>query len=147
MDKPNDFLLRLVIVDDEVMNLKLIRQALSDQPIEIFASADPLEGLELVRSKHPHLVFLDLMMPDLGGLELLERIVEMDPGIDVILMTGYYTPESAVEAIQKGACDYLTKPLSIPKLRERMRQLVEAARQRRHLLKLETELLDAFQLE
>ena len=147
MDKPNDFLLRLVIVDDEVMNLKLIRQALSDQPIEIFASADPLEGLELVRSKHPHLVFLDLMMPELGGLELLERIVEMDPGIDVILMTGHYTPESAVEAIQKGACDYLTKPLSIPKLRERMRQLVEAARQRRHLLKLETELLDAFQLE
>jgi DNA-binding NtrC family response regulator len=147
MDKANDFLLRLVVVDDEVLNLNLIRQALSDQPIEIFVSTDPLEGLDLVRSKHPNLVLLDLMMPHLGGLEMLDRIVEMDPGIDVILMTGHYTPESAVEAIQKGACDYLTKPLSIQKLRERMEQLVGAARQRKHMLQLESELLEAFQLE
>lgn len=106
MPRPTDFLLRLVVIDDEPMNLNLIRDALADQSVEIFLSSDPQEGLELVRSKHPHLVLLDFMMPHLSGMEILEQIVEMDPGTDVILMTGHYSPELAVEAIQKGASDF-----------------------------------------
>ncbi len=147
MPRPTDFLLRLVVIDDEPMNLNLIRDALADQSVEIFLSSDPQEGLELVRSKHPHLVLLDFMMPHLSGMEILEQIVEMDPGTDVILMTGHYSPELAVEAIQKGASDFFAKPLSIQKLRDRIGQFVEAGRQRQHLLQLETELLEGFQFE
>jgi DNA-binding NtrC family response regulator len=147
MAKPTDFVLRMVIVDDEPANLNVIRDALEDQPIEIFASVDPHEGLELVRQKHPHLVLLDFMMPHLSGMEILEQIVQMDPGIDVILMTGHYSTEVAVEAIQKGACDFFAKPISVPKLRDRIGQFIEVGRQRQHLLQLEIELLDGFLFE
>ena len=79
-------------------------------------------------------MLLDLVMPKLSGMEVLERIVEFDPSIEVILMTAHYSTESAVEAIKKGASDYLNKPISIALLRERVRKLMEEARQRQRAL-------------
>jgi DNA-binding NtrC family response regulator len=67
-------------------------------------------------------VLSDIVMPKMNGMELLSRILEVDPAIDVILMTAHYSTEAAVEAIKKGACDYLTKPISLPVLRERIEQ-------------------------
>jgi DNA-binding NtrC family response regulator len=86
-------------------------------------------------------------MPKLTGLEMLERIVEFDPAIDVILMTAQYGTETAVEAIQKGASDYLNKPVSIPLLRSRIERLLADARQRQRVLNLDNELLDTSQFE
>jgi len=83
----------------------------------------------------------------MSGLEMLERIVEFDPAIDVILMTAQYGTETAVEAIQKGASDYLNKPVSIPLLRSRIERLLADARQRQRALNLDSELLDASQFE
>jgi DNA-binding NtrC family response regulator len=81
------------------------------------------------------------------GLEMLERIMEFDPTIDVVLMTAHYATETAVEAIQKGASDYLNKPVSIPLLRSRIERLLADARQRQRALNLDNELLDASQFE
>jgi DNA-binding NtrC family response regulator len=81
------------------------------------------------------------------GLEMLERIVEFDPAIDVILMTAHYTSETAVEAIQKGACDYLNKPVSIPVLRSRVEKLLVDARQRMRTTELDRELLETCRFE
>src|ERR1700694_852956 len=104
----------LVVIDDDQQNLDLVTDALDEeQELQILTTTDPAHGLELVLHKHPQIVLLDLMMPVMGGMELLERIVEADPGIDVILLTGDYSTESAVEAIQKGASDYLTKPVNL----------------------------------
>ena len=64
-------------------------------------------------------------MPKLTGMQILERVMEFDPSIDVILMTAHYSTESAVEAIKKGATDYLNKPVSISLIRERMRRLID----------------------
>ena len=86
-------------------------------------------------------------MPKLGGMEVLERIVEFDPGIEVILMTAHYSTESAVEAIKKGASDYLNKPVSIALLRDRVRKLMDEARQRQRTLALDDELLSTSQFE
>ena len=72
---------------------------------------------------------------------------ESDPSTDVILMTGQYSTESAVEAIQKGACDYLPKPLQIEKLRQRVRGLVEEATQRQRSMELENNLAESFEFE
>jgi len=88
-----------------------------------------------------------LVMPKLSGLEVLERIVEFDPTIDVILMTAHYTTETAVEAIQKGASDYLNKPISIPALRSRVEKLLADARQRQRALALDDELMEASRFE
>ncbi len=108
---------KLVAVDDTPAGLELLAEALQQDGLAIFTSTDPEEGLELIYREHPQIVLLDLVMPKMSGLEMLERIVEFDPAIDVILMTAHYTTETAVEAIQKGACDYLNKPVSIPALR------------------------------
>ncbi len=89
----------------------------------------------------------DLVMPRMSGLEVLERIMEFDPSIDVILMTAHYSTESAVEAIKKGASDYLNKPVSIAALRERIGRLVEDARKRQRTLQLEDEMLASAEFE
>ena len=103
--------------------------------------------MDLSLRARPQIVLLDLVMPKIGGTELLERIVAVDPGTDVILMTGHYSPESAVEAIQKGASDYLTKPLDLEKLRQRIGTLLGEAEERRRAFQLDLALVDAFKFE
>jgi DNA-binding NtrC family response regulator len=105
---------KLVAVDDTPSSLELVAESLQQEGLAIFTSTDPDVGLELVFREHPQIVLLDLVMPKKSGLEMLDRIMAFDPAIDVILMTAHYTTETAVEAIQKGACDYLNKPISIP---------------------------------
>ena len=82
-------------------------------------------------------------MSAMSGMEVLERIVRIDPAIDVILMTAYYTTESAVEAIQKGACGYLDKPFTRDQLRRRIAPLVAETKRRLRTQQLDEELLEA----
>ena len=138
---------KLVAIDDTPESLELITEALSEDPIQIFTSTDPEDGLEMVFHERPQIVLLDLVMPKLSGMEVLERIVEFDPGIEVILMTAHYSTESAVEAIKKGASDYFNKPISITLLRDRVHKLMEEARQRQRSHELDNELLTASQFE
>jgi DNA-binding NtrC family response regulator len=83
--------------------------------------------LAIVRERRNEIVLLDLLMPGVSGMELLEKIVAIAPGAEVILVTGHYSTDSAVEAIRKGASDYITKPLSVPNLRNRIGTLVDEA--------------------
>jgi DNA-binding NtrC family response regulator len=139
--------IKLVAIDDTPASLELVSEALQQEGLAIFTSTDPEEGLDLIFQEHPQIVLLDLVMPKLSGLEVLERIVEFDPAIDVILMTAHYTTETAVEAIQKGASDYLNKPISIPALRSRVEKLLVDARQRQRALALDSELLETSRFE
>src|ERR1035438_3832586 len=139
--------IKLVAVDDTPAGLELLAEALQQDGLAIFTSTDPEEGLELIYREHPQIVLLDLVMPKMSGLDVLERIVEFDPAIDVILMTAHYTTETAVEAIQKGACDYLNKPVSIPALRERVEKLLAVARVRQKALELDRELMETSRFE
>ena len=138
---------KLLAVDDTPSSLELLSESLRQEGLSIFTSTDPEEGLELVYREHPQVVLLDLVMPKMSGLQMLEKIVEFDPAIDVILMTAHYTTETAVEAIQKGACDYLNKPVSIPALRSRVAKLVAEVRQRQRALQLDQELLETCRFE
>ena len=139
--------MKLAVIDDDPQNLKLVKFILACEQWEIHTASDPQAGLELVRRMHPQVVLLDQVMPGIEGMELLEKILEFDPGIDVILMTGYYSTESAVEAIQKGASDYLPKPLPAEKLQQRLRQIAEETKRRQRSLKLDNDLLENFEFE
>ena len=139
--------LKLLAVDDNRQNLDLITATLEQEGLEIITTEDPESGLEIFRRLRPRIVLLDLVMPKMNGMELLERIVAIDPGTDVILITAHYSAESAVEAIQKGACDYLTKPLNIEKLRDRIAGLLAEAERRQKTLRLDLELVDVYQFE
>lgn len=147
MSPADESVITLVAIDDSQQLLDLIKEVLSREDLEVLTVADPEVGLELILRKRPQIVLVDLMMPKLSGMEVLETIVEADPGIDVILMTAHYSTESAVEAIQKGACDYLNKPFTVEVLRQRIEKLVVEARQRQRSLRLERELLEAYRFE
>jgi len=143
----SDSPIKLLAIDDEPDSLELIQDALTQPNLEVLTTTDPEEGLRIVRRSHPEIVLLDLRMPKVSGMDVLEKIVEFDPGIDVILVTGDYSTESAVAAIQKGACDYLTKPFSPKVLREKIDHLMSDARNRHRAFELEGELLEASRFE
>jgi DNA-binding NtrC family response regulator len=123
----------LVIIDDNPGSLEFVSSALAREGLAIYTASDPAEGLDLVYTHHPQIVITDLVMPGMTGLDVLNRIIEFDPAIDVILMTAHYTSETAVEAIRKGAADYLNKPVSLALLRDRVGRLIEAALLRRQI--------------
>jgi DNA-binding NtrC family response regulator len=137
----------LLAIDDDAKSLELVRDALAQEDLRILTATDPSAGLETALLERPEIVLLDLVMPGMSGIHVLERILEAAPGTDVILVTGHYSPESAVEAIRKGATDYLTKPLSIGRLRERIRPLIEDFRRRQRTLQLDSEMLRTCQFE
>jgi len=137
----------LVVIDDDPANIKFVRFILANEGLEIHSAANAQSGMELIHRVRPQIVLLDLVMPGVQGMEVLQKILEFDPGIDVILMTGYYSTESAVEAIQKGAADYFPKPFSPEKLRERIGLIKEDSKHRQRSLKLENELLENFEFD
>jgi DNA-binding NtrC family response regulator len=138
---------KLLAIDDETQNLEFIKDALSGERLETHTAKSAEAGREMFHRIRPQIVLLDLVMPGIEGWRLLEQILAQDPGVDVVLMTAHYSTESAVEAIQKGACDYLNKPLSLERLRRRIAQLLSEADNRQRTLKLDQELLDVYQFE
>ena len=145
MNAPN--VVKLLAIDDNPENLALIAASLERESLEILTENDPEVGFETFLRLRPRIVLLDLVGPKVSGMELLERIVAVDPGVDVILMTAHYSTELAVEAIQRGACDYLNKPLDMEKLRSRIASLVLETERRQMTLRLDQKLVDAFQFE
>jgi DNA-binding NtrC family response regulator len=143
----SNIVLRMVIIDNDPENLGLLRSTLATEPVEVFTATAESEGLDLVRSTRPHVVLLGVETQPLGGIQTLEKILEMDPGIDVIFMSTHYSTESAIEAIQRGACDYLMKPVPVVKLVVKIGELLANARLRQHSRELDCELVDAFQFE
>jgi DNA-binding NtrC family response regulator len=139
--------LKLLAVDDNAQNLDLIREILKQDGLEILTSEDPEAAFGVFERVRPRIVLLDMVMPKMDGMELLSRMLALDPGVDIILMTAHYSTESAVQAIQMGAADYLTKPLNIEKLRTRIHSLLVEADKRKETLRLDQELLDAYQFE
>ena len=138
----------LVAIDDDQESLDLVKDALAAlDGLQVLTAPHPEEGLRLVQRHHPEIVLLDLVMPGLGGMELLDRILAFAPSTDVLLITGHYSTESAVEAIQKGASDYLNKPLSISVLRQRVGKLLEDAKRRQMSRRLGADLARASQFE
>jgi DNA-binding NtrC family response regulator len=137
----------LVIIDDSPGSLELLSTALARPGLRIFTAQDPEEGVEIVFREHPQIVLTDLVMPGISGMDVLERVVEFDSAIDVILMTAHYTSETAVEAIRKGASDYLNKPVSITALRERIAKLIEEAQRRQRATGVTSETVESAQFE
>jgi DNA-binding NtrC family response regulator len=141
------YVVTVVAIDDDAASVDFIKAALKQHPVEVLTATDADAGLELVLRRRPEVVLLDLLMPKMNGLEVLERIVDAAPETEVILITGHYSAESAVEAIRRGASDYITKPISVNLLRDRIGKLVGEAQQRQAALQLDDELLKTHQFE
>src|ERR1700751_1233369 len=112
-DASSSKLVSLVIIDDNPGSLEFVSSARARDGLAIYTASDPAEGLDLVYTHRPQIVITDLVMPGMTGLDVLSRIMEFDPAIDVILMPAHYPSEPAVEAIRNGAADYLNKPVAL----------------------------------
>ncbi|HVO62769.1 MAG TPA: sigma-54 dependent transcriptional regulator [Terriglobales bacterium] len=140
-------LLKMLVIDDDPAFLGLVATALAQQDLQILTASDSEAGWELFLRTRPHIVITDLLMPKLDGMQLLEKIIAVDPATEVILITGNYSMDSAVEAIRKGACDYLPKPLDMEKIRARIAGLIQDAARRRKTFELDQELIGVYQFE
>jgi signal transduction histidine kinase len=103
---------KILIIDDEEVVLDSCTEILEGSNYEIATASDGMRGLTLVQEFQPDLVFVDLKMPGLSGLEVLERIHASEPTIVIVVITGYATVSSAVEAMKQGAYDFLPKPFT-----------------------------------
>jgi two-component system response regulator AtoC len=107
----------VLIVDDERTLARAIKTFLSEAGYETEVAADGERALELLPTLRPDVVFTDVRLPGMSGLDLLRRVQEFDPAIPVIIMTAYGTIEGAVEAVKLGAFDYMKKPVDLEELR------------------------------
>ena len=123
----NDFI-RILVVDDEASQRELVSGYLKKQGYQVFAAAGGEQALEIFRREPMELILTDQRMPDLSGLDLLKAVRSINPEIQVIVMTAYGNVETAVEAMRDGAADYLTKPLNLDELRQKIQRIVERHR-------------------
>src|SRR5450631_2942056 len=122
--------IKILAVDDDRGTLAIFKSDLSGLGLQIFTATTSESALDVVKSEHPQIVLLDLVLPEVTGFDLLDRILASDPSTDVILTTAHYSTESAVAAIQRGASDYLNKPVPIDRLQQRIGNLVNDWRRR-----------------
>lgn len=101
---------KILILDDEPDMVENLRCILRDSGHDPITETDSRKALDWVERQQPDLVIVDLVMPDLDGMTVLEQIKARYPQLPVIVLTGYATVDSAVEAMKKGASDYLSKP-------------------------------------
>lgn len=126
----------ILVVDDEESMRDACSKILKKDGFLADTAKDGSAGLEKIEKNKPDLVLVDLKMPGISGMEVLEKIKEIDPNIISVVITGYSTVESAVEAMKKGAYDFLPKPFSP----EELRIIIRRGLERRKLI-LETESL------
>jgi DNA-binding NtrC family response regulator len=142
--------MKMMLVDDEERFLSTTRKLLEKKGYGVLTANSGSEALDLLRTQNIHVVILDVKMPGMDGMATLKEIKRQFPMIEVIMLTGHGTVESAVEGLKSGATDYLTKPADIEELidkaeeayekRQRLEEKIRVA-QTRKLMKSPSEIL------
>jgi DNA-binding NtrC family response regulator len=138
---------RILIVEDEELMRELLTKILADENYRIYQAASGEEAFKLLQEQAFDLVLTDLRLKGMNGLQLLTEVRTLDPEIVVIVMTAYASVETAVEAMRKGAYDYITKPF----INEEIRVMLRRALNQRHLSRenrhLKRELRERYRFE
>ena len=129
------------ILDDDPSQLDKLTAQVAEMGYEPIPTSDPQEALELIRHGRCRVVLADIQMPGMDGFAFLDQALRTDPGVHVILTTGEYTLESAVDAIRRGAYDFLPKPIDEARLRRTLQEVAVLYDQRRRVRELEEQLL------
>ncbi len=120
----------LLIVDDEPNVLYSLEKALKGDSLQILTATRAKRGIELVREARPDVVVLDVRLPDMSGLDAFDDIHEIDPRLPVVIITAHATTETAIDAMKRGAYDYLVKPVDVHEIREVVKKAVDLSRLR-----------------
>lgn len=114
----------ILVVDDEQNLLDLLTRSLGKRGFSVQIAASGPEAMKLLDERSFDLALVDIRMMPMSGIDLLERIKRSHPATQAIMMTGYPTSETRELALEKGACAYLTKPLDIQDLVQRLNSLI-----------------------
>jgi DNA-binding NtrC family response regulator len=140
-------MIKTLVIDDEISICRSLEALLSKEGYQVTMANSGVAGLSLVNDSDFDVVFTDLRLPDMSGLDILAQIKKKRPFTQLILITGYASIETAVEAIKLGAYDYLTKPLSIDKVRITVKRALEKIALTEEIQHLRQELSQCFGFE
>jgi DNA-binding NtrC family response regulator len=129
------------ILDDDIALLKVTALLIDQAGFPVTATADPEIALRGVRDGTFRAVLVDVKMPKLDGFEFLEKSLKIDPTVNIILVTGYYSVDAATSAIKRGASDYLSKPVERTRLLLTLDELADLVAQKRQVRELEEQIL------
>jgi DNA-binding NtrC family response regulator len=119
---------RILVIDDDRSVRHLIAKAFDDTDVEVMPAASADEGLRLLSGSKPDAVLLDILLPEISGLDVFDRIRSVDTKLPVIFITSLSSSETAIKAMTLGAFDYLLKPLDLARIRDLVRQALEIRR-------------------
>jgi len=135
---------KILVVDDESAHRQMIKAVLSAEGYEIKEAVNGDEAVKAVEEQFHDLILMDIRMPKLGGIEALQKIKDMSPGIPIIIMTAYASVNTAIEALKSGAYDYLTKPLDIEELKILVAKALQFQKLEQENIYLKEQLNDRF---
>jgi DNA-binding NtrC family response regulator len=139
---------RILVIDDEVDMLSLIRLILTEKTdYEIITTNNPLEVSNLLNEKKFDVIFTDLKMPIMDGLDVVDAIRKQDSLVPIIIITAYGSIESAEEAVKKGAFDYITKPFRQEQLLISLKRALEWYALKKEYLELREKLIKSQEAE
>jgi DNA-binding NtrC family response regulator len=122
--------MRALVIDDEQIVLESVKKILEPENYDVDVSLDSRVGLELALTNNYDVVLTDIRMPYIGGMRILRDIKRAKPSLPVIIITGYATVKSAVQAMKLGATDYIEKPFTPEELVNAVRRALEIARKK-----------------
>ena len=117
----------ILIIDDEKDVHYSFRRLLEKEPLEVYSAESGDEGLKLAKKHAPDLIVMDIRMGQQNGLDTLKELRQMNPKQVVVMMTAYGTSQTAIEAMKRGAYDYVLKPFDIPQLKVLLFEALAAA--------------------
>jgi DNA-binding response OmpR family regulator len=116
--------IRILVVDDEPDICDYVVLLLTQSGYEVTSLTDPLNVLDTLREVQYHIIILDLMMPKLNGLELLEKIRKVDKDIAIVIFTGYPSVDTAVASLKHNVSDYIKKPFDVDELHQTLEDIL-----------------------
>lgn len=134
---------KILIVDDEAGIVETFKLVLEDTGFEIDSCLDGFSALEKIRTTDYDVVFLDIKMPKMDGIEVLEKAMEINKDLVVIMISGHGTVETAVESTKKGAYDFLEKPFGLALLNMKFQNAVKLKKTRDEIRKYREEILQS----
>ena len=113
---------KVLLVDDEKEFLEVMAERMEARDMNVTTTTSPKDALEMAKEGSFDAIILDLMMPEMDGLETLKELKKKNPGLQVILLTGHATVQKGVEAMKLGATDLLEKPADLKVLTEKIKK-------------------------